>query len=189
MMTQPNEAMPQFIVYQIKVTLNGSKPPIWRRIQVRADTTLAKLHTILQIVMGWANYHLHAFRIDSIDYGENSPELPMRSDKRTRLYQVIHGAKFRFRYEYDFGDSWEHVLVVERILPLEPDAHYPRCLAGKRACPPEDVGGVWGYMAFLEAIGNPEHPEHEQLLEWIGDEFDPEAFDLEAVNRELAKFR
>lgn len=176
-------------IYQIKVTLNGSKPPIWRRIQVRGDITLAKLHGILQVVMGWEDYHLHAFRVEGIEYGRPDPDFPVQSDKRVKLEQLIPGEKTKFRYEYDFGDAWEHVLEVEKILPPEPDAHYPRCLAGKRACPPEDVGGIWGYADFLAAVRDPKHPEHEELLEWAGGEFDPEAFDLDAVNRTLARIR
>ena len=175
------------MIYQIKVTLKGSKPPIWRRIQVRGDITLARLHKVLQAVLGWHDYHLHSFRVDGIEYGQPDPDLPMRSDKNVKLNQFIPGEKFRFTYEYDFGDSWEHLLVVEKILPPEPGVHYPRCLAGKRACPPEDVGGIWAYPQFLEAIRDPEHPQHEELLDWVGGEFDPEAFDLEAVNRKLAE--
>jgi hypothetical protein len=93
----------------------------------------------------------------------------------------------RLRYEYDFGDSWEHDLLLEKILSPESDAHYPRCLKGKRACPPEDVGGVWGYEAFLEAVADENHPEHEMYLDWLGDEFDPEEFDLEAINQQLSR--
>jgi len=101
-----------------------------------------------------------------------------------RLNQIADaGAKFV--YEYDFGDSWEHILLVEKVLPMEPDQQYPVCIKGKRACPPEDVGGVWGYYGFLEAIQDPDHPEHEDYLEWIGEDFDPEAFDLDAVNAAL----
>jgi hypothetical protein len=179
-------ATPLPVIYQMKVTLSGSKPPIWRRIQVRGDITLAKLHTIIQAVMGWGDYHLHAFRVDGIDFGQPDPELAMRSDRTIKLYQFVRGEKYRFRYEYDFGDSWEHVLEVEKLLAPEPGVHYPRCLTGKRACPPEDVGGIWGYAAFLEAIRDEAHPEHAELLEWVGGKFDSDAFDLEAVNRELA---
>ena len=182
------DEVPQ-VIYQIKVTLNGSKPPIWRRVQVQGDITLAKLHSILQVVMGWQDYHLHAFRVGGMEYGQPDPDLLMRSDKSEKLNQLISGEKFRFSYQYDFGDSWEHVLQVEKILPPEPGAHYPRVLAGKRACPPEDVGGIWSYSEFLEAIRDPEHPQHEELLEWVGGEFDADAFDLEAINRKLAKIR
>jgi hypothetical protein len=187
-MPRADNVMPQ-VIYQIKVTLNGSKPPIWRRVLVQGDATLAKLHRILQIVMGWDDYHLHLFTVEGIEFGVPNPEMPVRSEKGIKLQQFIRGEKYKFRYEYDFGDSWQHILLVEKVMPPNPTARYPHCLTGKRACPPEDVGGIWGYVDFLEAIGNPEHSQHEELLEWIGGEFEPEAFDLEAVNRALAKIR
>ncbi|HRV94457.1 MAG TPA: plasmid pRiA4b ORF-3 family protein, partial [Anaerolineae bacterium] len=104
-----------------------------------------------------------------------------------RLNQIAPGEKTKFVYEYDFGDSWEHVILVEKILPPEPGVHYPRCIKGKRAGPPEDVGGIWGYEDFLEAIKDPKHPQHEAMLEWAGDDFDPEAFDMSGVNEALEK--
>lgn len=176
-------------VYQLKVTLKGSKPPIWRRFQVRGSTTLAKLHRILQIVMGWEDYHLHQFIVGGVYYGVPDPDwdLDVKSERWVKLEQVVSDVKDHFVYEYDFGDSWEHEIVVEKVVPPEPDVRYPICLTGKRACPPEDVGGIWGYPEFLEAIHNPEHPEHEAMLEWIGGAFDPEAFDLEAVNQALRR--
>jgi len=174
-------------VYQLKVTLKGSKPPIWRRIQVRGNTTLAKLHGIIQTAMGWTDSHLHQFTIDGVSYGTPDPdgELELKSERRVKLGQLVARGKARFRYEYDFGDSWDHEIEVEQILPPEPGVRYPVCLAGKLACPPEDCGGIWGYVEFLEAIGNPEHEEHEAMLEWVGGAFAPEAFDLVAVNRLL----
>jgi len=177
-------------IYQIKVTLRYSKPPIWRRIQVRGDTRLDQLHMILQAVMGWWNAHLHQFVVGNIYYGEPHPDygFEMRDESRVKLAQVVPHEKAKFVYEYDFGDSWEHELLVEKILPAEKGVRYPRCIKGKRACPPEDVGGVWGYDDFLEAIKDPKHPEHEDMLEWIGDEFDPEEFDLAALNEALSGF-
>lgn len=181
-------------VYQIKVTLTGSKPPIWRRFLVRDTTTLYRLHDILQIVMGWQDYHLHMFTVDGQIYGDPEDDeygdLGTKNETRFKLYQVLGREGSRFRYEYDFGDSWEHELIVEKILPADPSTssgrmRYPLCVAGKRACPPEDVGGVWGYQTFLEAIDDPEHPEHDEYLEWIGGEFDPEHFDLDEVNDRL----
>jgi hypothetical protein len=176
-------------VYQIKVSLNGSHPPIWRRILVPDNTTLLKLHDILQIVMGWEESHLHAFSIDGQSYGDPEDDeygdLGTINEKRVRLNQVIPGEKFQFKYEYDFGDSWEHTLLVEKVLPPEAGVHYPVCVKGKRACPPEDVGGVWGYEEFLEAIKDPNHSEHDTYLEWAGEDFDPEAFDLEQINQRL----
>ncbi|MBI1881343.1 MAG: plasmid pRiA4b ORF-3 family protein [Chloroflexi bacterium] len=181
-------------IYQIKVTLRDSKPPIWRRIQVPSDINLGKLHRILQVVMGWTDSHLHQFIVGGTYYGEPDPDyqdmgMEMRDEKRVKLNQFVRGEKSRLRYEYDFGDSWEHELLVEKILPPEPGVRYPLCLTGKRACPPEDVGGVWGYPDFLEAIKDPKHPEHEDMLEWVGGEFDPEAFDLDEVNEALRHVR
>jgi len=173
-------------IYQIKVTLRGSKPPIWRRIQVRSDTTLGELHHILQGVMDWAGYHLHQFIVGQTYYGVPHPDygFDMADENRVKLSQIVTGEKFKFVYEYDFGDSWEHILLVEKILPPEEGVQYPVCIKGKRACPPEDVGGIWGYYGYLEAIQNPDHPEHEMMLEWSG-EMDPDAFDLDQVNKRL----
>lgn len=180
-------------IYQIKVTLQDSQPPIWRRIQAPGDISLPRLHGVLQIVMGWTNSHLHEFKAGGRYYGEPDPdfgdELKMVDERQVRLNQIVPNVKARFVYEYDFGDSWEHELVVEKILPPEKEVQYPRCLDGKRACPPDDVGGVWGYQDFLDAIRDPDHPEHEDMLEWIGGEFDPEAFDLRGVNGALQLFQ
>lgn len=175
-------------VYQLKVSLREITPPIWRRVQVPGDITLAKLHRVLQIVMGWTNSHLHKFSIGEVDYAEPDPDgsLNFQSDRRALLNNVVR-AKQTFEYEYDFGDSWGHAIVVEKTLQPQPGASYPVCLAGERACPPEDCGGVWGYQDFLEAIMNPAHREHEEMLTWIGGSFDPEAFDLDAVNRSLRR--
>jgi hypothetical protein len=181
--SQPNH------VYQIKVTLDGSKPPIWRRIQVGSTTTLSKLHQILQTVMGWDDYHLHQYIIGGQYYGDptfdESGELGIINEKGKRLDQLVAQADSKFIYEYDFGDGWGHILIVEKIIEPEPGIRYPTCVKGKRACPPEDVGGMWGYGDYLEAIADPDHPEHEDMLEWHGP-FDPEAFDLGAINQELA---
>ncbi|MSP12187.1 MAG: plasmid pRiA4b ORF-3 family protein [Chloroflexi bacterium] len=185
----PTKKTDDSLIYQLKVTLKGSKPPIWRRIQVRGSTTLAKCHMILQIVMGWTDSHLHQFDVGGVYYGTPDSDWgeDIKNERRVKLEQIVSAVKDRFVYEYDFGDSWEHQIVVEKILAPEPGVHYPICLTGKRACPPEDVGGIWSYPEFLEAIRNPEHPEHEEMLEWIGDGFDPQAFDPEAVNRVLKR--
>jgi Plasmid pRiA4b ORF-3-like protein len=174
-------------VYQLKVTLQNTKPPIWRRLQVRASTTLPRLHDTIQIAMGWTDSHLHQFIINGVEYGLPDPDFAdaMRSEQRIKLERVATTEKDRFVYEYDFGDSWTHDILLEKLLPPEPDVHYPRCLAGKRACPPEDVGGAWGYAEFLEAIRNSDHPEHEDMLESCGGEFDPEAFALDEINQAL----
>ena len=180
---------PKTQIYQIKITLQGSNPPIWRRIQVRGNTPLEKLHDIIQIVMGWTNSHLHQFIVGETYYGPPEPycdDLPMSDETKFRLSRIAKKKGSAFIYEYDFGDSWQHEMLIEKIVPPG-EAKYPVCLAGERACPPEDVGGIWGYEEFLEAIRDPEHPEHESYLEWIGDEFDPEAFDLEEINAALRR--
>lgn len=175
------------LVYQIKITLDGTEPPIWRRVQVPADTRLSELHGAIQDVMGWEDQHLHDFEIDGKSYSDDRvvDQLDVKDEHRTRLNKVVQRQGQKFVYEYDFGDSWEHLLEVEKILEAEPDIHYPRCVEGQRACPPEDCGGVWGYADLLEAIADPEHPEHEDTLEWVGDEFDPEKFELDKVNERL----
>lgn len=175
-------------VYQLKITLKEIKPPIWRRVLVESDITLYDLHQVIQQSMGWDDYHLHEFRIAGEHFGAPDPDgfVEVIDDAKTRLHQVIRGEKMKFLYEYDFGDGWRHEIVVEKVLPAEKEGVYPVCLKGKRACPPEDVGGPWGYAEFLEAIADPENSQHEDMLEWVGGEFDPEAFDLEMVNHRLA---
>ncbi len=183
------ESTTETSIYQIKVTLEDSRPPIWRRLLVPGDVTLAQLHDIIQIAMGWEGYHLHQFIVGKTYYGEPHPDYEpwaeMRDERKVTLRQIAPREGMKFRYEYDFGDSWLHQILVEKILPPEPGKGYPVCIKGQRACPPEDVGGIWGYYNFLEAIQDPEHPEHEDYLEWIGGEFDPEEFDLEGVNKAL----
>ncbi len=183
-------------IYQLKIVLNGSKPPIWRRVLVASDIRLSRLHQVIQRVMGWENYHLHQFvvgkRPNFVFYGELTPEYgnfgpPMENEALTKLNQLLKSAKDNFVYEYDFGDGWEHTILLEKILPPEDGGVYPRCIKGKRACPIEDSGGIWGYENLLNIITDPKNPEYEELLDWVGDDdFDPEYFDLDAVNRALS---
>lgn len=173
--------------YQLKVTLRGIRPPIWRRLVV-PDCTLRVLHEIIQVAMGWDDYHLYAFEVGDEEYSDPNPavgDLDMEDASRVRLGDLIPGEKFKFRYTYDFGDDWKHEILVEKVVPPGEGQSFPHCPTGKRACPPEDVGGIWGYQEFLEAIQDPEHDRHAELLEWVGGAFDPEAFDLEAINAEL----
>jgi hypothetical protein len=180
-------------IYQIKVTLADSQLPIWRRIQVRGDITLARLHRVLQAVMGWTDMHLHQFVIGEKYYGvrdEDEVVLSKLMDERKyKLSDAVPGENSEFAYDYDFGDNWEHELVVEKVLPPQEGVRYPLCLAGARACPPEDVGGIPGYENFLDALADPNHPEHEECLEWIGGTFNPEKFDLDEVNQILHTMR
>jgi len=176
-------------IYQFKVTLRGIRPPIWRRFQVTDDLTFYQFHRVLQDVMGWYDGHLHLFDLNGwqITDAETLAEgwSDGENEQKAHLKKHLHQEGQKFRYEYDFGDSWEHDVLLEKILPFDPDTHYPRCLKGKRACPPEDCGGVWGYAELLEALADENHSEHEMYVEWIGDEFDAEEYDLEGINELL----
>jgi hypothetical protein len=181
-------------VYQLEITLRDTRPPVWRRIQV-GDCTLDKLHEHIQTAMGWTNSHMHHFRIDGRLYGDpmllamTFGELNYAASTTTMLSEIIprDGRRFSFEYEYDFGDGWLHEVVFERRLRAEPGERYPLCEGGARACPPEDVGGVWGYADFVEAIADPEHERHGILLEWLGGKFDPEAFSPAAATRRMKR--
>jgi hypothetical protein len=181
-------------VYQFKITLVDTQPPVWRRIQV-PDCTLGDLHEVIQTVMGWQHSHMHQFIINDEYYGEADLDdldlgMEMKDEDGILLSQIVKAGKnARFVYEYDFGDSWQHSIQFERVVEPEPKVKYPRCAEGARACPPEDCGGVWGYADFLKAIADPKHPDHRDMKEWIGGKFDPEKFSVEAVNRELKNFR
>ena len=180
-------------IYVLKITLKGSKPPIWRRVAVPSDIKLSKLHDVIQIVMGWDDCHLHQFATrDDLYFGSTDPEFGLQDvydERRYRLHDIAEGKGSRFDYEYDFGDGWEHRIEVIKAEPPKPDGKYPICLAGKRACPPEDCGGVWGYYDMLEAAKDPTHELHESYSEWLSQDFDPEAFDYDAVNELLARLR
>lgn len=181
-------------IYQLKVTLCDIKPPIWRRFHVPSDMKLGKLHQVIQIVMGWTNSHMHQFKVGKTYYGTTYPDdfdgMPeTRDENKTKIAELVSKPKAKFVYEYDFGDSWEHEVVLEKILSPESGVHYPTCLEGTRACPPEDCGGVWGYANLLEVIEDEDHPEHEDILEWLGEEFDSEAFEVEAVNKALKRIK
>ncbi len=176
-------------MYQLRVTLRGVQSSIWRRIQVSEDATLAQLHRILQIVMGWEDCHLHQFVIGGRNYSVPDPEDELYErkvidERGVRLQKVVSGVGTKFEYEYDFGDGWHHELFLEAIVKVEPGAEYPRCLAGERSAPPEDVGGPPGYEHYLRALGDTVHEEHEELLGWRGP-FDPNSFSLDAVNERL----
>jgi hypothetical protein len=174
-------------VYQLKIELIGSEPLIWRRVQVPAASTLSELHEVIQTAMGWEGYHLHQFEIGGRRYaspGEDS--LGGEVDERNeRLGGLVTGAGQSFRYEYDFGDGWEHLVTVESVEPAHPALGYPVCLGGQRACPPEDCGGIWRYNETRDAYADPQREEHAALLEWLGYPFDPEGFDTNAINRAL----
>lgn len=180
-------------IYQVKVGLRGAKPPIWRRLLVPADVSLARLHAIIQAAFGWEDSHMHVFETPYGEFGRADRELGHRAETPVTLEQVAPEVKSKIRYTYDFGDNWDHEIVVEKVLDRDPALAYPRCTGGRRAAPPDDCGGLWGYEELVEVLADPKHPEHEERLEWLGlddaSQFAPDAFDAEAVNRALAELR
>ena len=179
------------VIVQIKVKLLGvTKPPVWRRLQVRADTRLDQLHETIQAALGWQNYHMHAFSFAKEEFGIPDPELGFSDERRVTLGELIAGPGDRFRYTYDFGDDWEHEITVEDLLDADHQTHYPVLVTAKGACPPEDCGGPWGYADLKEILADPTHDEHQERLEWLGlnnaNEFDPAAIASEDINHELA---
>lgn len=170
-------------VYRFKITLEETQPAIWRRIETR-DVPLEKLHELIQTAMGWTNSHLHCFRIGEKRYTDPRlmddvfDDLGETSYAGIRVSDLVaeYGSQMKLKYEYDYGDGWQHTVKLEKVTEAQPRVRYPRCVDGARACPPEDVGGVWGYVDFVEAITNPDHEQHEEFLEWNGP-FDPEHFD------------
>ncbi len=177
-------------VFQLKVNLRHTRPPIWRRLEVQSDMTLGELHHVIQSAMGWTDSHLHNFVAKGIRYGAVEQgfdfDLEEEDERDTRLDQVLTKPKDKLVYEYDFGDSWVHDIVLEKVLPIDSEGtRYPLVTGGRRACPPEDIGGVFGYGHMLEVLSQPDHPEYEEMLTWVGGEFDPERFDVEEVNRRL----
>jgi Plasmid pRiA4b ORF-3-like protein len=185
-------------LYQLKITLKGSKPSIWRRVVVPGNMRLNRLHDVIQIAMGWTDSHLHQFIVGTRSactyFGVPDPEATYVGDKtlNERRYAVADLApnpKKKFIYEYDFGDSWEHEVTAEKILSRDPAFKYPVCLAGANACPPEDCGGIYGYYNKLDILADPKHPEHEDIKEWIGEDFDSTRFDLSEINTELSRLK
>lgn len=184
------------VVYSVKITLDNVDPPIWREMLVQ-DCTLADLHDLIQISMGWENAHLHLFEIGKVQFGDpeqwpaedpwGGPEVESEYD--TKLSQLVDCGVRSFRYVYDMGDGWRHTVRIYKARPAETSVRYPRCIAGERACPPEDCGGPWGYMDLLVALQGSKTERQKDLLDWIGGEWDAEAFDLETVNKQLAALR
>jgi hypothetical protein len=175
-------------LYELHVELEDIQPRIWRKILVPGSIKLSKLHDLLQLVMGWNNSHLHSFQFGKRVFSGRPAELEdlnMLDENRYTLEAVLDDLLSEFVYDYDFGDSWRHLIQPKLVSKPNSEWFYPLCIAGDRAAPPDDVGGTPGYLEFLKAIGNPKHPEHEDMLIWIGGAFDPEGFDLNAINRTL----
>jgi Plasmid pRiA4b ORF-3-like protein len=182
----------QVPVYQLRVELLHIKPAIWRQILIPGSIKLPKLHVTLLWAMGWDGGHLHEFVIGHTNYGEPDPDFPsdppMLNEAKVTLVKALGELK-SFTYVYDYGDNWQHRVSVEQILPPDPDLRSPVCLAGRNACPPEDVGGGPGYIEFLDAINDPAHEGYQRMLEWCGGSFNPDTFDLDAANQRLCQIK
>jgi Plasmid pRiA4b ORF-3-like protein len=175
-------------IYRLKIRLEDLSPEIWRRVEVPADLTLSRLHRVIQVAFGWSDAHLHQFEGAGGSWRRRGTSAPRpRLKDGWLLCEVAPRERSGFWYVYDFGDGWEHHVLVEAELPPEPGVVYPRCLAGERACPPEDCGGVPGYADILDAVRHPDRPDADELLDWVGEDFNPEAFDLDATNLALAR--
>lgn len=177
---------------QLHVELQGVKPAVWRRLLVPRSITLAKLHQILQIAMGWTDSHLHEFWIGEARYGVPDPEwgsAEVLPEKRYTLAQALIPGLKTFTYVYDFGDNWQHKARVEKIVDNEFAVPAPICVQGANRRPPEDVGGPPGYAEFLQALANPTHENHDETLERAGESFDPTDFDIDTVNERLLKLK
>jgi len=178
--------------FQFRIDLLEAQPPIWRRFRVPANLPLEDLHDVIQIVMGWTDSHLHEFIVDEQRYGEASDEWPdpdraPMDEQQFQIDQLVSRPGEHLEYLYDFGDHWQHRLTLEAIDPLGAHAEPIKCLDGARRFPPEDVGGLHGYIEFLEAARNPTHPDHTDMLRWAGGEFDPESLQIEEINAELRR--
>lgn len=190
---RPKETSTNELVVQLRIALQGLQPPIWRRAQVGTRVTFDQLHTLFQTLMGWTNSHLHEFRVNELRIGQFFDGLELEGnedmidEKTVRLGDVITQADTSFQYTYDFGDSWEHEIVIERWLTADRQVFYPVCLDGARNCPPEDCGGMRGYEELLSILKDRTHPHREETLTWLGGGYLPESFNLSQVNRQLAK--
>jgi hypothetical protein len=174
-------------IISVSITLLDVAPAIWRRIEVPADGSLEGLHDVIQILMGWADDHLHHFQFGDVMYGVPSPDdREMNDGRRVKLSTLLVDGERAFQYLYDYGDGWCCVVVLEAVVPIVPGVSYPRLVEGARCGPPEDVGGPWGYGEFLDALEDPKHERHKELLEWSGGDFDPQQFDVNQINRRLA---
>jgi hypothetical protein len=174
---------------ELELTLTGIQPPIWRRLLVPTTITLRRLHHLIQAAAGWEDHHLHEFLIAGRRYGEAESDADVRSDAQIRLFALPLTRGTTFSYVYDFGDCWHINVKVEKVLPPEAGETCPRVISGARAFPLEDSGGVSGYLALLDALQGPDHPEHEEQLIWAGEDYDPEHFDLDETNERLRRVR
>lgn len=176
-------------IFRIEIVLVDVEPTVRRVVEVPGEASLAVLHEVVQDAMGWTNSHLHEFEIDAVRYGMPDPDWDSGTldEAKTKLFRVLAAGQDA-GYVYDFGDNWHHVLTVDAVTTPEPGVRYPRCVEGQGACPPEGVGGVFGYPEFVDALADPDHAEHAERVEWWGsDQFDPHHFDLAGTDRALER--
>ena len=186
--TQIDPARHENACFVLRISLDHMKPPIWRRIVVPSSITLDLLHDALNVAMGWEDHHLHQFEIGGRRFTE-APEEPEQGEDESGIVlgSLVFEERSKFTYLYDFGDGWQHTVLIEQVDAIPPGRRVDlTCLGGRRRCPPEDVGGPPGYEEYLHAISDRKHPEHKHMLEWHGP-FDAEAFDADVVNRDLAR--
>ena len=178
-------------ILELDIILRDSKPKIWRRVLVPDNMTFLELHYIIQFAMGWTNSHLHQFVVGNYDrrigipYEDDFEE--MEDGREVKINSLLNAPKDKILYEYDFGDSWAHLIEVRQVHEPEPGKKYPVLTGGAMACPPEDCGGIWGYQDLVKELKKKNSREYEELLEWLGGEFDPEAFDINETNKEFFK--
>jgi len=172
-------------VIQIKITLVESNPQVWRRVLIPLHFTLQQLHEVIQITMGWQNSHLYSFDISGVEYGEDLEDIneEIKDAQKHKLSDILTDKK-QFFYLYDFGDDWQHEIIIESILKKENNYNYPVCIAGQNACPPEDSGGIYNYQEILETLNNKNHEDHLEIITWLGGFFDPLTFDPNRINRD-----
>lgn len=176
-------------LFQLRIALESTEPEIYRQIQLSDRTTFFELHHIIQIAMGWSNYHLYEFKVNEntigstkyLDYGDDN----ILDDSDVTLQSMSFSQNNEFKYEYDFGDSWKHKIIVEKILTMDDMTMYPICIGSQLCCPPEDSGGIPGFYRNLEIIKNKKDPEYKDTISWLGKKYDPLAFDIKAVNKKL----
>jgi hypothetical protein len=175
-------------IVRLKVTLDDVEPKVLRRIEAPVDIKLDQLHLTLQAALGWTNSHLYEIRAKDVRFGLPNPDWPggPLNARKARLIDVLEDAGTKtLRYLYDFGDGWEHTIKIERLTDPEPNVAYPRLIEAVGRCPPEDVGGPWGYAELIEALQDPDHERHDEMRGWVGDDFDPQQFDAEPLKTDV----
>lgn len=181
-------------ISDMTISLVGSNPPIYRQLEVKSDTTLFEFHCMIQTAMGWTNSHLFEFRRGDLIFGVNLQETiyefpDLIEAAHVRIAALLKRPGQTLTYIYDFGDSWEHKIKLNRHLPIEKGKFYPACITGAGKCPPEDCGGMGGFYNLLKILGNPKDPEYKEVKTWVGRKYDPEDFQVDAMNRKLRRIK